>query len=113
MAHSSKKKAAVKKAVSGKADGKTTAASRNTSVQKKAVTRKKTAAPKAVNKKVTGKTAKPVRAGIPSISISPEERWKMIAIAAYHKAEARGFVPGGELQDWLKAEEEIDILITR
>lgn len=29
-----------------------------------------------------------------------------IAINAYYKAEARGFLPGYELQDWLAAEEE-------
>jgi hypothetical protein len=35
----------------------------------------------------------------------------MIAIAAYHKAENRGFAPGGELQDWAEAEQEIDELL--
>ncbi len=30
-----------------------------------------------------------------------------IATAAYFKAEARGFAPGGELQDWLAAEREV------
>lgn len=29
-----------------------------------------------------------------------------IEINAYYKAEARGFLPGYELQDWLAAEEE-------
>ncbi len=28
----------------------------------------------------------------------------MIAIAAYHRAEKRGFAPGSELQDWAEAE---------
>lgn len=31
----------------------------------------------------------------------------MIAEAAYFKAEKRGFVPGDEMEDWLKAEKEI------
>jgi len=35
----------------------------------------------------------------------------MIAIAAYHKAEKRGFAPGNELQDWAEAEQEIDELL--
>jgi hypothetical protein len=35
----------------------------------------------------------------------------MIAVAAYHKAENRGFAPGGELQDWAEAEKEIDELL--
>lgn len=43
-----------------------------------------------------------------SINITSEERWKMIAIAAYHKAEQRGFAPGSELQDWAEAEKEVD-----
>lgn len=30
-----------------------------------------------------------------------------IAIAAYFKAEARGFEPGYELEDWLAAEREV------
>jgi len=35
----------------------------------------------------------------------------MIAIAACHKAEKRGFAPGSELQDWADAEKEIDELL--
>lgn len=31
-----------------------------------------------------------------------------IRIAAYARAEARGFVPGHELEDWLAAEREVD-----
>lgn len=32
-----------------------------------------------------------------------------IAVAAYFKAQARGFAPGGELDDWLQAESEIGL----
>ena len=39
-----------------------------------------------------------------------EERQRLIAIAAYYRAEARGFAPGHEKQDWLDAEAEIDAL---
>ncbi len=42
---------------------------------------------------------------IPSFSESREAR---IAEAAYWRAERRGFSPGGELDDWLNAEKEID-----
>ncbi len=35
----------------------------------------------------------------------------MIAVAAYHKAEKRGFAPGGDMQDWDEAEKEVDKLI--
>ena len=35
----------------------------------------------------------------------------MIAVAAYHKAEKRGFTAGGDMQDWDEAEKEVDKLI--
>ncbi len=34
-------------------------------------------------------------------------RWEQIAVAAYFRAQARGFTPGGELDDWLAAESEV------
>ncbi len=40
--------------------------------------------------------------------VTPEERERMIAEAAYFRAERRGFVPGGELDDWIEAELAID-----
>lgn len=40
--------------------------------------------------------------------VTPEERARMIAEAAYYRAERRGFAPGHELEDWLAAEAEID-----
>jgi hypothetical protein len=39
-----------------------------------------------------------------------ERRQRMIAEAAYHRAEQRNFEPGHELEDWLAAEREIDSL---
>lgn len=36
------------------------------------------------------------------------ERDQMIAVAAYFKAEKRGFLPQYELADWLAAEVEIE-----
>lgn len=36
------------------------------------------------------------------------DRLQRIATAAYYKAEARGFVPGLEMEDWLEAEAEVD-----
>lgn len=41
-------------------------------------------------------------------AVSAEERYRMIATAAYYRAERRGFAPGGELEDWYAAEVEID-----
>ena len=36
------------------------------------------------------------------------ERHSRIAEAAYQRAHARNFEPGGELEDWLRAEREVD-----
>jgi hypothetical protein len=47
-----------------------------------------------------------------SRKVSPEERYRMIAEAAYHRAERRHFTPGGELDDWVAAEVEIDEMLS-
>ncbi len=39
------------------------------------------------------------------------DRHEMIAMAAYYRAQKRGFNNGDEIQDWLEAEAEIDGLI--
>ena len=36
-----------------------------------------------------------------------EERRRRIAVAAYYRAERRGFAPGCEMDDWIEAEAEI------
>jgi hypothetical protein len=43
-------------------------------------------------------------------AVSPEQRRRMIAEAAYFRAERRGFALGGELDDWIQAEGEVDRL---
>jgi hypothetical protein len=57
-----------------------------------------------------GSGAKPAKAGIEagSAAVSAEQRLDMIAAAAYYRAERRGFAAGGEVDDWLAAEREID-----
>jgi hypothetical protein len=40
-------------------------------------------------------------------TLSNEEVYRMIAETAYFKAKARGFEPGGEVQDWIEAEAEV------
>lgn len=40
--------------------------------------------------------------------VSDQERYSMIAHAAYLRAAARDFAPGNELDDWLAAEAEIE-----
>lgn len=44
-------------------------------------------------------------------TVSAETRRAMIAHAAYLRAERRGFTPGGEEEDWLAAEAEVDALL--
>jgi hypothetical protein len=40
-----------------------------------------------------------------------ESKLHQIEVAAYFLAEHRGFAPGHELEDWIKAEREIESLI--
>lgn len=53
-------------------------------------------------------TKEPVLAGARTERVGPVERDGMIALAAYFRAERRGFLPGQELEDWLEAEKEIE-----
>jgi hypothetical protein len=41
------------------------------------------------------------------------DRLGMVAVAAYFRAERRGFAPGGEIENWLEAEAEIERLLAR
>lgn len=40
--------------------------------------------------------------------LADSERRHRTAVAAFYRAEARGFAPGGELEDWLAAERELE-----
>ena len=88
-----------------------TAVSTKEAPAKKEVKKTSVAAKETTAKKVAKKSTSTSKPQTQSISITSEERTKMIAIAAYHKAENRGFAPGGELQDWAEAEQEIDVLL--
>ncbi len=44
-------------------------------------------------------------------SDSGDARHRLIAEAAYRKAEKRGFVDGYDLQDWFAAEREVDAIL--
>lgn len=69
----------------------------------KTVRAKKPAAAKTVRAKKTTPKAAPTPAPVP-----PEERSQLIAVAAYLRAESRGFTNGNEVEDWLFAEREVD-----
>ena len=74
---------------------------KKTSAAKKRSTPKKAAAKKAASTRPTGSP----------VMVSAEERWRMVATAAYHRAEQRGFAPGHEVEDWLAAEKDIDSVL--
>lgn len=78
-----------------------------TGADKKPVAKKPAAAKAAALKKTP---AAPAGAG-KALGITPEERYRMIATAAYYRAEKRGFVGGDPVQDWLEAEAEFTKLI--
>ncbi len=44
-------------------------------------------------------------------TVAPEERYQMIAAAAYFLAERHGFSRGRALDDWIAAEKEIDSML--
>lgn len=50
---------------------------------------------------------------VADISISAEERQRMIREAAYYLAERRGFAPGQAMADWLTAEAEVTVLLKK
>ena len=41
-------------------------------------------------------------------AVSPAQRWKLVAEAAYYFAEKRGFAAGHSVADWLAAERQVD-----
>ncbi|TAM46633.1 MAG: DUF2934 domain-containing protein [Gammaproteobacteria bacterium] len=60
--------------------------------------------------KTVSKSGTPAGAGT---VVSPEERWRMIAEAAYFRALQRGFSGGDSVEDWLVAEREVDERLMR
>jgi hypothetical protein len=46
------------------------------------------------------------------LAVTEDERRGMIALSAYLRGERRGFAPGGEAEDWLAAEKEIEALLS-
>lgn len=50
------------------------------------------------------------RRAVREAAVTPEQRWRMIAEAAYYRAERHGF-DGDPVSDWLAAEAEIDRML--
>jgi len=70
--------------------------------------RKSPAKPKVAKPKVA-KPKAPERNDV-ATSLTPAERLRMVELAAFFRAERRGFAPGHEFEDWLAAEAEIAAL---
>ena len=60
----------------------------------------------------TPEASRPTRraaSGARAAEPAPEGDWTVyVAVAAYYRAERRGFAPGRELEDWLTAESELE-----
>lgn len=60
-----------------------------------------------VSKRVSGRAASPKAKSNSTQTAGEKLLFDQIATAAYFKAQARGFEPGRETQDWLDAEAEL------
>ena len=69
--------------------------------------RKKPNTSKTAKPPVRGKSAGRAAKAPSTEAVNPDERHRMIALAAYYRAEQRGFVNGDPVQDWLLAEAEV------
>ena len=91
---------------------KRTATAATTAAKVAPVTKAPQAKPATTSKAKGAVAAKPVRSkAVKQATIPPEQRRNYVEVAAYYIAAARGFAPGDPLQDWIKAEAEIDRLL--
>ena len=75
---------------------------------------KKSTSRKSANRGTDRTSARSAPAAEPDssrVKVDAATRYNLIARAAYLRAEQRGFAPGGETQDWLEAEAEIERLL--
>jgi len=99
-----------------KAGVSTVGGTKKTTVRKKAAAKrkaivKKASAKKAVSRKSVSKAGTKKTATIRKTrqqQLSTDKRRRLVAEAAYLKAERRGFEGGDPIEDWLEAEQEID-----
>ena len=62
---------------------------------------------KANTKRSRGRSTGFASVGAPPRKAEGDAKVGIVAVAAYYRAEKRGFKPGAELDDWLAAEQEI------
>ena len=102
------------KAVTKAPSKKASVAEKKPAAKKAATAVKKPAAAKPVSATAAKKTTA-TKSSVSSkkkMEVSPEQRYMMIAEAAYYRAEKRGFVGGNSAQDWVEAEAEINQLLS-
>jgi len=104
---STRKPAATKKTSAAKTASTTKKAATAKPTAKKAAPDTKTAARKTTRKATPRKSTTKTTARRTAL-IGAEERRRLIAEAAYLRAEQRGFVGGDPMSDWLAAEADID-----
>jgi hypothetical protein len=63
--------------------------------------------PESMEDNIVAKRVKQSTPSVPLPAIDTDTRQQEIALSAYYRAEARGFAPGSELEDWLEAEREV------
>lgn len=61
------------------------------------------------SKTAAAQGSKPIRDT--AAGFTPAQRYRMIAEAAYYRAERRGFQGGDPVQDWIEAEAEINRIL--
>ena len=85
---------------------------RNIKTSSASTTKRKTlAVSKSKTSKQSTKSSQKKGGDNESANILPEERNRLIAEAAYYRAEQHGFDPEHQVEDWLAAEEEVDSML--
>jgi len=75
-------------------------------------TKRKTLAMSKTGKKAQSTKVKTKKGGDnEAADITPEERNRLIAEAAYYRAEQHGFNPERQVEDWLAAESDVDTML--
>lgn len=106
MATTKEKTASAKKAAP--AEKKTTTAK---TTEKKAAAPKKVAT-KASTTKATASKKAPAKTSAKKAKIGPEQRYKMVEVAAYYLAERNGFA-GNPSDYWIEAEAQIEVMLSK
>lgn len=94
--------------------GKTTETRTKAAVEKAPAKPRTTAKPAATGEAAAPATrsrSKSAEAVKTAVQLSPEDRNRCVAEAAYFIAERRGFPGGTESEDWLQAEAQIDAML--